>query len=139
MRPRYPLPAIVALLAPLLASACGGAGDQAAHQVLHAIDQGKVVGTRGTMENLGKSLTSYAMDRGGYPPGGSIQEAATALVPAFLPSAVTVDAWGNTFEYRSDGKSYTLTSPGGDGRTGTDDDMVLTDGNFTHLPDLSHP
>jgi type II secretion system (T2SS) protein G len=118
----------------LLATACGRAGEQAARDVLHAIDQGKLIGTRGTMENIGKALTTYAMDHGGYPQGSSIQEATAALVPAFLPSASTVDAWGNTLGYRSDTRSFTLTSPGADGQTGDADDLVMTDGRFTQLP-----
>lgn len=118
----------------VILAACGGAGDQAAHQVLHAIDQGKVIGTRGTMENVGKALASYALDHGGYPAGHSIEDASRALVPAFLPSPVTVDAWGQTFAYDSNGGSFTLTSPGADGKVGTADDTILSDGRFTQLP-----
>ena len=118
----------------LFSAACGRAGEHAAQEVLHAIDQGKVIGTRGTMETIGKALTTYAMDHGEYPRGSSIQEAAAALVPAFLPSAATVDAWGNTLLYQSDTRSFTLTSPGADGLTGNADDMVMTDGRFTQLP-----
>ena len=125
-------PLVVAAL--LFATACGRAGEKAAQDVLHAIDQGKVIGTRGTMETIGKALTTYAMDRGGYPQGSSIQEATAALVPAFLPSATTVDAWGSTLDYRSDTRSFTLTSPGADGRIGGADDLVMTDGRFTQLP-----
>jgi len=134
-----PLPTSISVLisALLFSTACGRAGEQAAQDVLHAIDQGKVIGTRGTMETIGKALTTYAMDHGGYPQGSSIQEATAALVPAFLPSAATVDAWGNTLVYQSDTRSFTLTSPGADGRTGSADDMVMTDGRFTQLPSPS--
>lgn len=127
-------------LAPVLATAllvspaCGRSGEKAAQDVLHAIDQGKILGTRGTMENIAKALTTYSMDRGGYPRGNAVQEMTAALVPAFLPSAAPVDAWGNEFVYRSDGGSYTLTSPGADGRVGDADDMVMTDGQFTQIP-----
>jgi hypothetical protein len=124
----------VLFTAALLLIACGRTGEQAAHQVLHAIDQGKLIGTRGTMENIGKALTTYSMDHGGYPQGASIQEATVALVPAFLPSAITVDSWGNTLLYQSDTRSFTLTSPGADGRVGGADDLVMTDGRFTELP-----
>jgi general secretion pathway protein G len=125
-------PVLLAIL--LSQAACGRAGERAAQDVLHAIDQGKLIGTRGTMESVGKALTSFAMDRGGYPQGASIQDVNAALVPTFLPSPVTVDAWGNNLIYASDGRSFTLTSPGGDGRVGGDDDMVMTDGRFTRLP-----
>ncbi len=128
-----PLLAVI-LAALLLAAACGKAGEQASRDVLHAIDQGKLIGTRGTMENVAKALAAYAMDRGSYPGGSSIQETTAALVPAFLPSATTVDAWGNTLVYESDTRSFTLTSPGADGRAGSADDLVMTDGRFTHLP-----
>src|SRR3989442_13592810 len=93
-----PRPTSIAVLiaALLFSTACGRAGEQAAQDVLHAIDQGKVIGTRGTMETIGKALTTYAMDHGGYPQGSSIQEATAALRPASWPLAATVDAWGNT-------------------------------------------
>ncbi len=127
-------PVLFGLATCLAAVRCGHAGEQAAGEVLHAIDQGKVVGTKSTMETLGRALAAYSVDRGGYPQGASVQQATAALVPAFLPSAVTVDAWGNTFVYESGGASFTLTSPGGDGRTGTADDIVMTDGHFTQVP-----
>ncbi|OLC56241.1 MAG: hypothetical protein AUH92_00595 [Acidobacteria bacterium 13_1_40CM_4_69_4] len=118
----------------LLPVGCGRAGEQAAGEVLHSLDQGKVVGTKSTMEALGRALAAYSVDRGGYPQGTSLQQASAALVPVFLPSAVTVDAWGNNFVYESAGPSFTLTSLGADGRAGTADDLVMTDGHFTQLP-----
>lgn len=116
------------------ASGCGRAGENASREVLHAIDQGKVTGTKGTMETLGRALAASSLDRGSYPRGGTIEQATAVLVPAFLPGAVTVDTWGNTLAYQSDGRSFTLTSPGADGRLGTADDLVMTDGQFTRLP-----
>jgi hypothetical protein len=133
-----PLFAIL-LAALLLAGACGKAGEQASRDVLHAIEQGKLIGTRGTMENVAKALAAYAVDRGAYPGGSSIREATAALVPAFLPSATPVDAWGNALVYQSDTRSLTLTSPGADGRVGSADDLVMTDGRFTHLPAAPAP
>ena len=118
----------------LPAPGCGRAGEQAAGEVLHALDQGKVVGTKSTMETLGRALAAYSVDKGGYPQAASIQQGSAALVPAFLPSPVTTDAWGNTLVYQSDGQTFTLTSPGGDGQAGSADDLVMTDGRFTHLP-----
>lgn len=113
---------------------CGNPQNEYAHQVLRALDQGKVTGTRGTMQTFATALSAYSVDRGGYPAAASVQEAAAALSPAFLRSPMTVDAWGGTLDYRSDGQSYTLTSPGQDGRVGTDDDIVMLDGRFTHVP-----
>lgn len=131
---KMPATSVLILIAALPAAGCGRAGEDASREVLHAIDQGKIVGTKGTMETLARALSAYAVDKGGYPQGGSIDQAAAALVPAFLPGAVTTDAWGNTLGYRSDTRSFTLTSPGADGRAGSADDLVMTDGRFTQLP-----
>ena len=122
---------VVALMS---VAGCGRAGENAAHEVLHAIDQGKIAGTKGNMETLARGIEASALDRGGYPPGSSIDQATSVLVPTYMPGAVTTDAWGNTLLYQSDGRSFTLTSPGADGRAGSADDVVMTDGQFTQLP-----
>lgn len=124
----------VLVVAVLSAAGCGRAGENVSREVLHAIDQGKVTGTKGNMETLARAIEASAVDRGGYPQGASIDQATSVLVPTYLPGAVTTDAWGNTFLYRSDGRSFTLTSPGADGRAGSDDDVVMTDSRFTRLP-----
>lgn len=125
---------VLILITVLPAAGCGRAGEDASREVLRAIDQGGIVGTKGTMETLARALSACAVDKGGYPQGASIDQAVAVLVPAFLPAAVTTDAWGNTLAYRSDTRSFTLTSPGADGRAGNDDDLVMTDGRFTQLP-----
>ncbi|MGH9748363.1 MAG: type II secretion system protein GspG [Candidatus Polarisedimenticolia bacterium] len=113
---------------------CGRAGEEYSREVLHAIDQGKLTGTRGTMEAFGRTLQAYSIDHGGYPVGGTLQDAVRALSPAFVSTPVTTDAWGNDLSYESTGHSYTLTSPGADGRPGSPDDVVMTDGRFTRQP-----
>ena len=37
------------------------------------------------------------------------------------------DPWGNKFEFESDGKKFTITSPGPDGTVGTEDDIRYPD------------
>jgi hypothetical protein len=122
----------------LAAAGCGRAGEDYSREVLHALDQGKVTGTRSTMETLGRALAACALDRGGYPQG-TMRDAASALAPAFLAAPALVDAWGNAFLYRSDSRTFTLTSPGADGRAGTADDIVMVDGRFTQLPAVTVP
>jgi len=127
-------------LLPILAlAACGKAGEDYARQVVHGLDQGKLMGTRGTMEAFGRALQAARVDRGDYPRGQTIDEAVSILSPAFIRSPVVVDAWGNRLEYRSDGQSYTLRSPGADASAGTADDIVMTDGEFTQLPAPAAP
>jgi Type II secretion system (T2SS), protein G len=127
----------LALLAVL--TACGRTGEDYAHNVLRGLDQGKVVGTKGTMEGLARALSAYSVDKGGYPQATSIEQAMSALVPAFMPTPVAPDAWGHPLAYRSDGKTFTLTAPGADGQVGTADDLVMVDGSFTQLPAPSAP
>ena len=117
-----------------LAFGCGKTGEQYAVQVVRAVDQGKVTATRSDMETIGRALEAVTVDRGGYPAGSTIQDAMAAIVPTRMRLAVTADAWGRSLEYRSDGRTYTLTSAGSDGADGTDDDLVLSDGRFTQLP-----
>jgi hypothetical protein len=119
--------------------ACGRAGEDYSRQVLHSLDQGKITGTKGTMTTLGRALSAYSVDHGGYPRGATLQDATGALVPAFLPSAVAIDAWNNPLSYVSDGRSYTLTSPGADGTIGSADDLVMVEGRFTKLPSPAPP
>jgi hypothetical protein len=116
------------------AAGCGRAGEEYSREVLRAVDQGRVTATRGTMETIGRALSAYAIDRGGYPAGGGIRDLLTALSPGYLPAPQAVDAWGNELHYRSDTRGYTLISPGEDGRIGTEDDLVLADGRFTRSP-----
>ena len=123
----------------LLIAGCGRRGEQMGQEVLHALDQGKVVGTKGTMETYARALSAHALDRGGYPQGSSIEEANAGLSPAFLAYPPGVDAWGHPFAYQSDGRSFTLTAPGADGKAGTDDDLVMVDGTFTRLPAAKAP
>lgn len=126
----------VALVAALLlpAGGCGRAGEEYSREVLHAVDQGKLTGTRGTMEALARALQAYSVDHGGYPVGGTLPDAIRALTPAYGSTPVTTDAWGNELLYESTGHSYTLTSPGADGRPGSPDDVVITDGQVTRQP-----
>ena len=130
---------VIGMTLAVAASGCGKSGEEYAVNVTRGLDRGKVTATRGTMETIGRALEAVSFDRGGYPAGTSIQDAMAAIVPAQLRAPVTADAWGQLLLYRSDGRGYTLASPGGDGREGTDDDLVMTDGRFTRIPSASGP
>lgn len=42
----------------------------------------------------------------------------------YVPPEKLEDAWGNTYDYESDGRTYKIISPGLDGVTGSEDDIV---------------
>ncbi len=64
--------------------------------------------------------------------------------PEYLGSATTIDAWGNPFEYASNGSTFELrswgsdgrkeASPGGDKRHGFKFDLIIRDGSFWQFP-----
>ena len=110
--------------------ACGNRGEEAAGEALRALDQGRIAGTRGTMEAIGRALAAYAIDNPGYPEGASLPGAMERLVPRYLPAPIQQDAWGRPFGYASDGATFTLSSRGDDGVAGSGDDLVMVDGEF---------
>lgn len=112
---------------------CGDAGEQAAGQMLDALEKGKITGTKGTMETIAQGLRAYSVDHSGYPEAQTIDELMAELVPAHMRMAVTLDAWGRPLSYRGEEDSFTLMSSGQDGRGGTGDDIVMIDGRFETL------
>jgi len=134
------IPAIAAAAACgiiLVSPGCGGGGkpsvaQQAADAAVRGVDRAKNERTHNRLEQLRLALDRYAIDHDGrFPATGSLEEATGELVPLYAPRLDLEDSWGHVMTYVSDGSSYTVTSPGDDGRAGTDDDLVLHDGAIT--------
>lgn len=125
---------VAAMVCLLFGAACGDSGQRVAGEMLDGLEGSKITGTRGSMQAIASGLHAYAVDHSGYPETEMIEEVMSALVPAHLRASVDVDAWGQSFAYRGGGSSYTLSSGGPDGRLGTGDDLVMTDGGFTSAP-----
>ena len=126
--------AVMAFLVAVSMAGCGDSAEQAAVGMVQALDDGKVTGTRGTMQTIATGLQAYAIDRSGYPKTESLDEMMSELVPAHLRGPVKMDAWGRSFSYHGSDDTYTLISAGTDGSIGTGDDIVLVDGRFTESP-----
>jgi hypothetical protein len=94
--------------------------------------------TKGAMNKIAAALASYMSDNGQYPAGEGFREIAAKLT-AYDRMLPVQDAWDNDFRYSSTGESYTLTSAGFDGQVGTEDDLVMKDGQFSHLPKVARP
>jgi len=120
----------VAILLAVILAGCGDAGEKAAGQMIEALERGKITGTRGTMETIAQALRAYSVDHSGYPEVQTIDAVMAELVPAQLRAAVTLDAWGRPLSYRGEEDSFTLSSSGQDGTSGTSDDIVMIDGRF---------
>lgn len=76
------------------------------------------------------ALKSYRMDMASYPqelsalwekPSGLEDD--TKWFPT-LEEPIENDAWGNPYEYSSDGTTFEIRSMGPDGQSNTDDDIV---------------
>ncbi len=136
MRPRVIAAAAASVLC-LAAPGCGSGGkpsvaQQAAAAAVRGVDRAKNERTVNRLEQVRLALDRYAIDHGGeFPMAGSLQDAAGSLVPLYAPRLDVEDSWGHELSYTSDGRSYTVASPGDDGRAGTDDDIVLHDGAIT--------
>ncbi len=98
-------------------------------------EEAKVTLTQVQMKNLEEALNLYKLHNSLYP---TTEQGLKALVekPKIEPipknwkgpyiEKVPKDAWGNDFIYISDGKHFTLISPGPDGEEGTDDDLKVS-------------
>ncbi len=95
------------------------------------------------LRHLAVALMEYEKDNSEYPQVG-IGSLEALLAPEYLGSATTIDAWGNPFEYASNGSTFELRSwgsdgrkealPGGDKQHGFKFDLIIRDGSFWQFP-----
>ncbi|MEO2083478.1 MAG: type II secretion system major pseudopilin GspG [Desulfurobacteriaceae bacterium] len=97
-------------------------------------EEAKVTTTQVQMKNIEQALKLYKLHNSFFP---TTDQGLKALVekPEIEPipknwkgpymDKVPQDAWGNEFIYISDGKHFTLISPGPDGEEGTEDDLKV--------------
>ena len=105
-----------------------------APKFLKSGEEAKVTTTQVQMKNIEEALKLYKLHNSVFP---TTEQGLKALVekPETEPvpknwkgpymDEVPKDAWGNDFIYISDGKHFTLISPGPDGEEGTEDDIKV--------------
>jgi general secretion pathway protein G len=87
------------------------------------------------ISTFGTALDAYEVDMGSYPQGRGGLSAllqqpreGTGWRGPYLQKEIPLDPWGNAYIYECPGKQnpsgYDLSSPGPDGRAGTDDDIT---------------
>jgi type II secretory pathway pseudopilin PulG len=126
---------------------------------LDALAKAKLKRSVADIRNVGTALVSYGVDHDGvYPPGQSLQELSSALVPDYLSSLPSVDGWKHPYRYSCWRESssapgcdhFRLASAGRDGvfesedlsrydqetfaTTDYDRDIVFGDGYFLQYP-----
>ena len=126
----------VLLLGSAMGIACGGGEPAEEESGSYTETLGRVYRagfadrTRGDMKAIGAALAQYHVDAGGFPAAADMTGLASALEPHYLRTVPRADAWDRPFRYSAGGSGFTLTSDGLDGKAGTGDDLVLTDGGF---------
>ena len=99
--------------------------------------------TLADLRMISTALVVYGEDHAGYPQT-TIYSLETRLVPEYITTLPTIDAWGNTLEYESDGATFELrswgsdgerqSSPEGGGQAGFTFDLILRDDHFWQFP-----
>lgn len=95
-----------------------------------AIKREKARRTTALMQKLADGLAAYQRSSGQYAPTDRMAELMDYLSPRFMSAPIRFDLWGNEFEYRGSARSYQLISAGADGKKGTDDDLILENGEI---------
>lgn len=109
--------AIIALVAALIVP-----------NVIGRPDQARVTTANADIATIATQLTTYRLDNGAYPTTTQglkalVERTNTPPVPAIFPDGGYIptmpkDPWGNDYRYTSDGRSYSITSLGRDGKEG---------------------
>jgi general secretion pathway protein G len=124
---------------------------------LNAVDRGKQTRTLSDVRSIGTAVEAYAIDNNVYPAPGEgwmiVDALEPSLVPTYLSTLTTENAWGHALMYWSDGESYRIASPGKDGEMDQDwsiefepmethdnvSDVVFADGTFVVWPHGTEP
>lgn len=106
-----------------------------AAKMLGALDRGAVEKTRADMHAIATAMMAYGSQTGEEPNAPDFAALALLLSPTFIHLVPARDAWGSAFHFDRTDSAYRLVAPGADGALNTGDDIVLTDGTFTKLPD----
>ncbi len=123
------LPVILLILGLLLFPCCGAEKEYAGNLV-KTYDKAKETGTVGDMKAIGQAITSYQMDNGDCPTAGGIDSLLGQLSPDYLRMGANTDKWGNRLIFNTTPGGYRLVSKGDDGQEGTEDDLVLENGQL---------
>lgn len=89
-----------------------------------ASDDARNAATRTSIGAIDQAVQIYKMKTGRFPK--SLEDLTVGIndEEPLLKAGALNDAWAMPFEYKLDGKKYTIISAGADGTTGTADDIT---------------
>jgi len=95
-----------------------------------ALRKEKALRTGADLRTIATALEAYRRANGSYVSAESEAVLMDHLSPAYLGSIIRFDAWSRELSYKGTATTYRLASLGPDGRSGTDDDIVLENGQL---------
>jgi prepilin-type N-terminal cleavage/methylation domain-containing protein len=113
--------------------------------MINALDKGRQKRTMADLRLLGGSIETYCVDNSVYPIGTAAN--LNVLVPEYMNTLITKDAWSHDLIYTGTALDYTLGSAGKNGGatlalTGSggpshafDDDIIYRTGTFVQWPE----
>jgi len=94
--------------------------------LVRALNAEKTSRVRAELETVATALEAFRRERGAYVEAKTETALIDFLSPRYLARVIRVDAWQRPYEYEGSRDSYVLRSLGPDGKSGTADDVVLT-------------
>jgi hypothetical protein len=98
--------------------------------VEEALRREKARRTEITLMRFADGLDYYRRERGRYVEAEEIGRLLDELVPRYLSPLVRFDLWGTPFVYQGTAERYRIASAGPDRRAGTEDDVILENGEL---------
>ena len=93
-------------------------------QLLVAVNQQKQSRARADMQRIANALERYRADKGAYIVSDSHAVLIDHLSPAYIREVIRMDPWRQPYKYVGQRDTFTLVSPGPDGKDGTADDIA---------------
>lgn len=93
-------------------------------QLVVAVNQQKQNRARADMQRIADALERYRADKGAYIVSDSHAVLIDHLSPAYIREVIRLDPWRQPYKYVGQRDTFTLVSPGPDGKDGTADDIA---------------
>jgi hypothetical protein len=94
--------------------------------LVKALNAEKTARARAELESIATALESYRREHGHYVEAKSEAKLVDQLNPRYLARIIRVDPWHQPYEYEGARNGFVLRSAGADGKSHTDDDILLT-------------
>ncbi|MBI3951978.1 MAG: type II secretion system protein GspG [Acidobacteria bacterium] len=98
--------------------------------VTTAVRAEKIKRTGVDLREVAQALDAYRRDHEVYPQAPTFSALIDALLPTYLSRVIREDYWHQSYVYTPAPNGYRIFSVGPDGKQGTDDDIVIENGEL---------